>query len=99
MVWPPKLRTVRQNDSFESCLKDLGSIARLDDILIGVDWALAKDAEGFTEILESSLYVILTRPFKDIPGLRIFYTIDDEDYVTLWLAEPRDEDDPEEDFA
>lgn len=98
--WPRRLRTIRRSPLFESSVEDLASVRRLDEILEGVEWALANDPERFTEVPHTTLRVIPTDPFVNIPALRIYYRIEDDDHVCLEWAEPIDGAiDDEEDYS
>jgi hypothetical protein len=63
------------------------SIQRCDEVLEGVEWAIAHHAERQTEVPGTTLRVIRTRPFPDIPPLRIYFQIDDADTCTLLAIE------------
>jgi hypothetical protein len=63
------------------------SIRRCDEVLEGVEWAVAHHAEQQAEVPGTLIRVIRTRPFPDIPPLRIYFRIDDETTCTLLVIE------------
>lgn len=63
---------------------------RIDEILWGIDAALATVPEKFPRVpdLEMDIRVILTEPALDSPPFRIYFRIDDANTVTLLYMEP-----------
>ena len=59
---------------------------RLDEILFGVTWALARAPESFLNVPETDLYLAKTDagpPRSGIPGLYIWFKFDDEEVRLL----------------
>jgi hypothetical protein len=93
---PPKTRTVRRSDLFEQFCKSIEpDTERLDEILRGVEWAIATRAEVFPLLPFTALRMAKTDPYPRVKALRILFTIDDEDTCTLQYIE-RIEELPEE---
>lgn len=81
-------RSIARDPLFESQLESLHpSPARCDEAIAAVEWALALNAEHFPAVPGTRFRLVKTRPFPDIPPLRIFYTVDDEHTCTLRALE------------
>jgi hypothetical protein len=88
-----KVRTIRESPRFQLQCKELGlAIRRLDEVLIGATWAMAKHPEQLPLIPDTDLRVVLTAPFPDLPALVIFARIADRNYVDLEWIETVQED-------
>lgn len=89
---PFKARTIRYGVLWEECARRVESDARrLDAQLEGIIWQVAHDAEGCWN-LRGNLYLIKTDPWPDAPALRMFFTIDDDNYCTLqWIETVEDD--------
>ncbi len=85
-----KIRNIREEASFVESRDKLGAtVKRLDEILWGVTWALAKDAECASwAVPDTPIRVVLTDAFPDIPSLRIYFRVVDDDQVALLYVEP-----------
>jgi len=79
------VRTIRYSERWEQCLKAVGPLAeRLEEILMGVEWAVAENAEDYgDEVPGTNLLIALTDPFPGAPALVVFYSIEDEDYAVM----------------
>jgi len=92
-----KLRTVREDPRFaEQCRELKLDIRRLDEVLLGATFAVARRPDYFPRIPETDLRVIVTGKFRELPPLLIFYRLARADeYVDLvgierWSADPDD---------
>ncbi len=88
----PRLREVIQSPRFlEKCREIESDIRRLDSQLEGIIFAVARDPEAFTRVVEN-VYVIET--ISLVPHgeyVFIFFTIDDENTCTLrWIERGSD---------
>lgn len=103
MGWQrPNYRTVIYTENFEQDLArlcpDEPSQKLFDDrIMQAVSWALARAAEAFPEIPNTSLRVIKADGTPQLPMVRIYYTIDNDDECSLWAMDEVDIYGPEED--
>ncbi len=79
MGWPfEKLRTVREEPKFlEQCQALAVSHKRLDDVLSGLYFSLARQPEIFPKVPGTSLSLAKTAMYPDAPALRIFFTYSD----------------------
>lgn len=79
------MRTIRYSELWERCVEAITPLApRLEEILMGVEWAVAEGAENYgTFDSASDLYMALTDPFSGAPALVVFYSIEDEDYAVM----------------
>lgn len=90
------LRTVIEDKQFnEQKQKITPDVRRLDEILFGITWTVARGPEECPRVLENpDIRVIQTNRFMDIPRLRIFFTFDDKEVHLKWvevLEEAEDE--------
>jgi hypothetical protein len=76
-------REIVEEDQFKEDKKKLKkhSPKRLDEVLDGVTWVLARRPESFSQIPGTDVYMAKTDPFG-IPALYIWFTFD-EDHVYL----------------
>lgn len=87
------MRTIREGPRFRQQCMELGlTIRRLDEVLIAATWAVARHAEQLPLIPNTTLRVVLTAPFPDVPALQIYFRIADEDYVDFEWIETVQED-------
>lgn len=83
----PRLRTVCETDKFRSqCSEIEPDVQRLDEQLVSIVWAVARDPHVFTRVVEN-VYVIETMSLSDVGEyVFVYFTIDDDDYCTLrWV--------------
>jgi hypothetical protein len=72
------LRTIRQEPKFDDQIKTLGiSHSRLDEVLDGVCFALARHPESFENVKGTNLSILKTAVYPGAPSLRIFFTYDE----------------------
>lgn len=91
------MRDIVEDHSFDRARALLGiDIRRLDEILEGLTFTLARNPELFERVPGTYLRVALTTRFPDVPALRVFFTVDAQ-RVTLVAIEERDEPSAEED--
>ena len=77
-------RTIRQEPKFNEQLEALGiSYRRLDEVLEGVCFALAREPERFSRIPGTQLSIIKTPVYPNAPSLRIFFTYNEEEVHLL----------------
>lgn len=87
------MRTIRESLRFKLQCEELGlEVRRLDEVLAGATWAMAKHPEHLLLIPNTELLVVLTAPFPNLPALVIFARIADENYVDLVWIETVQED-------
>jgi hypothetical protein len=80
-------RTVVETKTYES-QRDaiIPNVQRFDEIMRGVYWALATQPEAYPPISpNSSIHVLKTDAFSDIPRMRIYYRFDDSNTHLLWI--------------
>lgn len=91
-------RNVRWSSRFTRQAEELGIEAqRLDDALDGATWAASKDPERSSRAVPGTTYrMIPTDAFPDVPALRIYLEVVDDDQVEFDALEKteEDEDDP-----
>lgn len=91
------MRTLVHSPYFEQQARVLNyDIQRLDEVLHGVKWSISRMPEGWPLVDATTLRVAITEPAGDIPGLLIYFTIDDE--ATCTLRALAQADDPEDDI-
>lgn len=77
-------RQIVESEQFSSAKSLLfPNIKRLDDMLNGITWALARHPEEFPCVPCTSLYMAATDPFPDAPAIRVWYTFDDGNVTML----------------
>jgi hypothetical protein len=59
------------------------NLRRCDDVLVGVEWAIATNAEALPRVPGTRLHVAKTVALADVPPLLVYFTIDDEATCTL----------------
>lgn len=81
------LRTLIREATFEQSASQIDhDLHRLDAQLEGLELAIARGAERFTQVSGTLLRIALTRPFPEAPELMILFTIDGVDTCTLrWV--------------
>ena len=87
MVGWNNVRTVVETKTYES-QRDavIPNVQRFDEITRGVYWALAIRPEAYPPISpKSSIRVLKTDDFPDIPRMRIYYKFDDSKTYLLWI--------------
>ncbi len=90
-------RTIRQEPKFNEQLEALGiSHKRLDEVLEGVAFALAREPERFPRIPGTQLSIVKTPVYLNAPSLRIFFTYNtyNEEEVHLLTVEFCEDDVP-----
>jgi hypothetical protein len=81
-------RTVVRDPIFEQLAQRLHpDVRRCDEVLMGVEWAVATNAEWFSLIPGTRLRMVITEPVGDVGALRVFFTIDDAETCTLRYVE------------
>lgn len=62
----------------------------MSEVLIGLEYGISAAAEEFDEIPDPPiprLRIAASNSVAGLPSIRIYFTIDDENSVTLWYAE------------
>gem|GEM_PF-3060164 len=94
VYWPSRFRarTVKRTKQFSQEARELQPNARrLDEQLAGVEWAVATRPESFPLIPETQYRFLKTRAgLAEAPVIRVYFTIDDEEYCTLRHIVPED---------
>jgi len=82
-----KARTLREEKQFaEEKAKLKHSAKRLDEVLSGLSWTLARRPDSFPNVPGLKLYLAKTDPFPGTPALFVWFTFD-EDMVYLLSIE------------
>ncbi len=91
-------RQVIYDYTFEEQAKLLGQdVKRLDSVIRSAEWKVACHPEQCPNVPGTILRVVFTDPFPDIPPMRIFFSITDEERCTMHWIEYL-EDDMNHDF-
>ncbi len=80
------IRTVRQENKFDEQVTNLGiTCERIDDVLSGVFFALARQPEAFSRVPGTELWIIKTSVHPGAPSLRIVYTFNEMEVHLLMV--------------
>lgn len=84
-----RARTVRYAETYEKQARAIEhNVRRFDEVIRGVEWAIATRAEFFSSIPGTNLRWASTTEIGDVPSLKLLFTIDDENYCTVvWIEE------------
>ena len=85
------MRELIEEPEFTDQLRVLGDLARIDDALAGVSWALSSNPEVYDRAW-GEIRLLKTEPFGGLPPLNVFFSIGD-DAVHLLYVEPTENDD------
>jgi hypothetical protein len=78
------MRTIIEEDSFRQSLKKLGiSPKRLDELVEGVIFAVAKSPETFPEVPGTGIHRLQILPFPGMKRLNVWFTFEDETVTFL----------------
>lgn len=67
------------------------SARRLDSILDGITWALARKPEQFPRVPDTEkLYLAKTDPFPGAPRMYVWYTFDEKNVYLLSIEEAQE---------
>ncbi len=87
MAGESRPRDIREEEAFKDAKNKLRhSAKRLDEVLFGVTWVMARKPESFPKIPGLDLYVAKTDATPNTPALYIWFTFDDA-VVSLLLIE------------
>jgi hypothetical protein len=93
------MRTIRESPEYTQACADMG-VERMDEVLLGVHWGLAKNAEQpsiYPKVPGTGLRFASVDATPGVPEMRIYFTISDDDqYVDALLIERVDGDDPDD---
>jgi hypothetical protein len=80
MAGPFKARQIIEEDQFrEEKIRISRSVKRLDDILLGITWVLARKPESFEQVGTLDLYLAKTDAVPPgVPALYIWFWFDDD---------------------
>lgn len=85
------MRTLSEFDGFFEQLKTLGDIRYLDRVLSGVMWAISESAEDFDLVPGwQTLRIAKFDVVQDMPPMRLYFRIKDENEVILYWIETID---------
>lgn len=88
--YPPKRRTLVEEDGWESSCLDLGiELPRMDEVMRGVGEVLCAQPNKGTQI-STDLWGIPTRPWPGAPPLVVYYDFNEQE-VYLKAVGPADE--------
>jgi len=89
------LREIVESSAFSSALRSMGNVRRLDEVLVGVHWAVSRNPEAFDIVPGmADVRLIKTAPSDDLPGLSIWFRLlRPGGPVELLFLEPRPESD------
>jgi hypothetical protein len=80
------IRTIRQEPKFDEQLEGLGvSCKRLDAILEGVGFALARAPEAFERVPGTLVSILKTAVHPGAPSVRIFFTYNEHEVHLLMI--------------
>ena len=80
------IRTIRQEPKFDEQLDGLGiTCKRLDAILEGVGFALARAPESFERVPGTLLSILKTAVHPGAPSLRVFFTYNEYEVHLLMI--------------
>ena len=83
-------RTIIESENFTNQLQELGNLARLDDALTGVCWALSTKPEVYDKVFRD-IRLLKTDPLGELPALSVRFKIRDKDSVELLHVEPTED--------
>jgi hypothetical protein len=89
------MRTIRESQRYTEQCQELGDIKRLDEVLVGVCWAVVSDPEHFDLVPQTDIRWFPVDEISGIPALRIYFRVADDEYIDFLRIE-RIEDDPDE---
>ena len=79
----PKLRTVVEAEGFrEDCNEIQPDVRRLDELLNGLYWAVARNPFVFTRVV-NNVYVAESFSWDEDQDVFIYFTVDNDDQCTL----------------
>jgi hypothetical protein len=82
-----KAREIREEQAFQDAKRKLQhSAKRIDEILFGVTWVIARKPESFPKVPGLDLYVAKTDALLGAPALYIWFTFDSTT-ISLLLIE------------
>jgi hypothetical protein len=88
MGGPFKARQIIEEKQFEEEKKRIArSAKRLDEVLFGITWAIARKPESFSQVPGLNLYLAKTDGLPGTPALYIWFTFN-KDSATLLSIEP-----------
>lgn len=73
-----------ESQEFTAQLRILGDLARIDDALAGVYWALSSNPEVYDRAW-GEIRLLKTEPFGGLPPLNVFFRLDDGVVHLLYL--------------
>jgi hypothetical protein len=83
-----KARQIVEEEQFAQEKKNLRhSAARLDEILFGITWVMARRPDSFPQVPGLKLYVARTDSFPGAPPLHVWFTFDDTNVHLLSIEE------------
>jgi hypothetical protein len=86
-------RTIAYGPAFEQEIERLGiNYQRLDEALTGIEWAMSNKPDAFPQVYGSKLRMAKTRRVPHVPALRVWFTLFDDNTVTIVFAEPSQDD-------
>lgn len=85
MAGPFKARQIIEESDFKDEKERISrSVKRLDEILLGITWVLARKPESFNKVGELDLHLAKTDPVPpDIPALYIWFWFNDSEVHLL----------------
>jgi|SRR5579884_4037206 hypothetical protein len=82
-----RARQVREGELWQANVRHVRTLSgmprTLDQALEAVVWSIARSPEMWPQVPGTSLRVAKTDPYLNVPRLRVFFTIDDENTCTL----------------
>lgn len=81
---PTKYRTLREEDSYRKLKELLGDVERLDEVLDGVLWSIATNAEGWPIVPGfDTVRLAKTDGYGDTPQLKVWFQILSDNEASL----------------
>lgn len=83
MASSEQARTVRYDATFDRQLKELlkrSDTWRLNDVLRGVEWAIATNPRAHPRVDTTDIRIVKTDHYDGAPPMRIYFSIDADDH-------------------
>jgi hypothetical protein len=83
-------RQLRHEPEYDAQIAELEHHPRMSEVIIGIEGGIAVRAEEFDEIPDPpvpGLRMAASDAVGGAPPIRVFFSIDSDDQVTLWYAE------------
>jgi hypothetical protein len=85
-----RYRDLKHEFEYDTQIAGLERHPRMSEVLRGLEEGISAAAEEFDRVPDppiSNLRIAVSRAVAGLPSIRIYFTIDNENAVTLWFAE------------